>query len=141
MSKDNEMPSVLGWLHGRFATPHGAIIVMTVVAAALGVFGVNPYQVDNLTQIPLASNIGTFLVYGATCAIALIACASPHDKHFIKHLAIPGLGAAMNIVELLAVLYIAFSEGTGTTPGNAIKALVVVGVWAVIGLIWFMSNP
>jgi hypothetical protein len=47
----------------------------------------------------------------------------------------------MNIVELLAVLYIAFSEGTGTTPGNAIKALVVVGIWAVIGVIWFLSNP
>jgi amino acid transporter len=141
MSRDKEMPSVLGWLHGRWATPHGAIIIMTVVAAALGVFGVNPYQVDNLTQITLASNIGTFLVYGATCAIALIAFASRHDKHFIKHLAIPGLGAAMNIVELLAVLYIAFSEGTGTTPGNAIKALVVVGIWAVIGVIWFLSNP
>jgi amino acid transporter len=141
MSRDKEMPSVLGWLHGRFATPHGAIIVMTVVAAALGVFGVNPYQVDNLTQITLASNIGTFLVYGATCIIAVIAFASRHDKHIIKHIALPGIGAAMNIVELLAVLYIAFSEGTGTTPGNAIKALLVVGVWVVLGFIWVASNP
>ena len=41
----------------------------TIVAAALGVFGVNPYQVDKLTQITLASNIGTFLVYGGTWII------------------------------------------------------------------------
>src|SRR3984893_1007050 len=99
MSKDNEMPSVLGWLHGRFATPHGAIVIMTVIAAALGVFGVNPYQVDNLTQITLASNIGTSLVYGATSIIALVAFASRHDKHLVKHIVVPGLGAAMNIVE------------------------------------------
>jgi amino acid transporter len=135
------MPSVLGWLHGRFATPHGAIIIMTVVAAALGIFGVNPYQVDNLTQITLASNIGTFLVYGATCIIALIAFASRHDKHLVKHIVLPSLGAAMNIVEMLAVFYIAFSEGTGTTPGNAIKALAVVAVWAVAGVVWATFNP
>jgi APA family basic amino acid/polyamine antiporter len=141
MSKDNEMPSVLGWLHGRFATPHGAIIIMTVVAAALGAFGVNPYQVDNLTQITLASNIGTFLVYGATCIIALVAFASRHDKHLVKHIVLPGLGAAMNVVEMLAVFYIAFSEGTGTTPGNAIKALLVVAIWAVAGVVWATVNP
>jgi len=141
MSKDKEMPSVLGWLHGRWATPHGAIIVMTIVAAALGVFGVNPYQVDNLTQITLASNIGTFLVYGGTCIIALVAFASRHDRHLVKHIAIPAIGAAMNIIEMLAVFYIAFSEGTGTTPGNAVKALVVVGVWAVLGVIWARTNP
>jgi amino acid transporter len=141
MSKDKEMPSVLGWLHGRWATPHGAIIVMTVVAAALGVFGVNPYQVDNLTQITLASNIGTFLVYGATCIIALVAFASRPDKHLVKHIVLPGLGAAMNIFEMLAVFYIAFSEGTGTTPGNAIRALLVVGVWAALGVLWVYVNP
>jgi amino acid transporter len=141
MSKDKEMPSVLGWLHGKWATPHGAIIVMTVVAAALGVFGVNPYQVDNLTQITLASNIGTFLVYGATCTIALIAFASRADKHIVKHIMLPGLGALMNVVEMLAVFYIAFSEGTGTTPGNAIKALLIVGAWVLAGVVWVYLNP
>jgi amino acid transporter len=114
---------------------------MTIVAAALGIFGVNPYQVDNLTQITLASNIGTFLVYGATCVIALIAFASRPDKHLVKHIALPGIGAAMNVVEMLAVFYVAFSEGTGTTPGNAIKALLVVGIWAAAGLLWVRFNP
>jgi hypothetical protein len=42
---------------------------------------------------------------------------------------------------MLAVFYIAFSEGTGTTPGNAIKALLVVGVWAAAGVMWVKFNP
>jgi basic amino acid/polyamine antiporter, APA family len=141
MSKDKEMPSLLGLLHGRFATPHAGILVITVVAAALGVFGCNPYQVDNLTQITVASNTGTFLVYGATCVIAVVAFASRHDKHVLKHIALPGIGALMNIGELLGVLYVGFSEGSGTTPGNYIKAMAVVGVWAVLGFIWVALNP
>ena len=77
MSKDKEMPTVLGLLHGRFASPHGGIVVLHCVSAALGVFGADPHQVDNLTQITLASNLGTFLVYGATCAIALDSLRQP----------------------------------------------------------------
>ena len=53
-------------------------------------FGANPYQVDNLTQITLASNIGTFIVYGFTCIIAIVAFASRHDRHFGEALRDPG---------------------------------------------------
>ena len=104
-----------------------------------GVYGVK--SVNTLTQITLASNTGTFIVYGMTCIVALIAFASRHDRHLVKHIAIPAVGAAMNIIEMLAVFYIAFSEGTGTTPGNATKALMVVGGWVVLGLIWVRLNP
>ena len=68
-------------LHGNFATPHAGIWILTALSAALGIFGANPHQVDNLTQITLASNTGTFLVYGATCIIAMVAFASRHDRH------------------------------------------------------------
>ena len=140
MAKDKEMPSVLGLLHGRFATPHGGIWVLVAVSAALGIFGANPHQVDNLTQMTLASNTGTFLVYGFTCMIALVAFASRHDKHPIKHLLIPGVGALMNIAELLGVVYIAVNA-SGTSPGNAFKALGAVALWCVIGVVWVLVNP
>jgi len=140
MAKDKEMPSVLGLLHGRFATPHGGIWVLVVLSAALGVFGANPYQVDNLTQITLASNIGTFLVYGFTCIIAIVAFASRHDRHFGKHYAIPGLGFLMNIAELTGIFYIAIT-GSGTTPGDAFKAMGVVVLWCAIGAVWVLANP
>jgi amino acid transporter len=141
MSKDREMPSLLRFLHGKYATPHSAIIILTIISAAVGAYAANPYQVDNLTQITVASNTGTFLVYGATCLIALVAFASRHDKHPIKHLLIPGVGALMNIAELLGVMYVGFSEGTGTTPGNYVKAIGVVVIWCIIGFIWVMVNP
>jgi amino acid transporter len=51
MAKDKEMPSVLGLLHGRFATPHGGILVLTLLSAAIGVYCATPYNVDNITQI------------------------------------------------------------------------------------------
>jgi APA family basic amino acid/polyamine antiporter len=141
MSKDKEMPSLLRFLHGKYATPHTAIIVLTIISAAIGAYAANPYQVDNLTQITVASNSGTFLVYGATCLIALIAFASHRDKHPVKHLLIPAVGAIMNVLELLGVMYVGFSEGTGTTPGNYTKAIGIVVIWCIVGFIWVKFNP
>ncbi|MHB8577034.1 MAG: APC family permease, partial [Dehalococcoidia bacterium] len=65
MGRDKEMPGLLGVLHGKFATPHWGVVVMVVVSALFGAYGVR--SVDNLTQITLASNVGTFILYGLTC--------------------------------------------------------------------------
>jgi amino acid transporter len=140
MAKDKEMPSILGLLHGDFATPHAGIWILTALSAAIGAFASVPWQAHNLTQVTLASNTGTFLVYGATCIIAVIAFASRHDKHLIKHIFLPGLGALMNIAELLGVLYIGFAAG-GLTSQDYIKALAIVGVWCLIGVAWVLINP
>ena len=140
MARDKEMPSILGLLHGRFATPHGGIWILVAVSAALGIFGANPNQVDNLSQITLASNTGTFLVYGFTCVIAVVAFASRHDRHSVKHYLVPGVGALMNVAELLGVVYIAVNA-TGTSPGNAYKALGAVVLWCLIGVAWVLFNP
>src|SRR5258708_6062521 len=71
MGKDTELPAVFGFLHGRFRTPHIGVIVLTVISAVIGSYGV--LNVDNLTQVWLISNIGTFLLYGMTCLICLLA--------------------------------------------------------------------
>jgi amino acid transporter len=140
MAKDKEMPSILGLLHGDFATPHGGIIVLTVISALLGVYAASPYQVDNITQITLASNTGTFLVYGMTCLITIVAFASRHDRHPLKHYLVPGLGAFMNVAELLGVVYLAVKAG-GSSATDAYKALAIVGAWIVAGAIWVGLNP
>jgi len=139
MSRDKEMPSVLGLLHGKYATPHSGIWVLVGVTAIFGIYGVQPSQVDNITQITLASNTGTFLVYGFTCVIAIIAFASRHDKHVIKHYAIPGLGALMNLAELFGVVFLAFKAG-GLAADDAVKALYGVGVWIALGVVWVAVN-
>jgi len=140
MAKDREMPGLLGLLHGRFATPHAGIWILVTLSAALGIFGANPHQVDNLTQITLASNTGTFLVYGFTCVIALVAFASRHDRHLVKHFVVPGVGALMNFAELMGVIYIAVTA-SGTSPGNAYKALGVAVIRILIGVVWVLANP
>ena len=140
MAKDKEMPALLGLLHGEFATPHAGIWILVGVSAMLGVFGANPHQIDNLTQITLASNTGTFLVYGLTCTVAIVAFASRHDRHLVKHYFIPGLGALMNLAELFGVIYIAV-KGSGTAPGDAFKALGVVVLWCILGAVWVALNP
>ncbi|GAC1602655.1 MAG: hypothetical protein NVS3B21_30920 [Acidimicrobiales bacterium] len=140
MAKDKEMPGVFGFLHGKYATPHSSIVILTVLSAAIGVFASNPWQTDNLTQTVLASNTGTFIVYGAACLVAFVAFASRHDKHIVKHMVIPGVGFLMNLAELAGVVYIA-ATGSGTSPGDAFKALGVVGLWIVLGFVWFAINP
>jgi basic amino acid/polyamine antiporter, APA family len=140
MAKDKEMPGILGLLHGRFATPHGGILVLTILSCLIGVYCATPYNVDNITQITLASNTGTFLVYGMTCLIALVAFAQRHDKHVLKHMVIPGLGAFMNLAMLFGVVYLAVTAG-GAGSKDAYKALAIVGVWIVVGIVWVAMNP
>ena len=101
MAKDKEMPSILGLLHGDFATPHGGIWILTGISALIGIYAVDPYTVHPITQVTLASNTGTFLVYGATCMIAVIAFSHRHDKHIFKHYVVPVIGALMNVAMLL----------------------------------------
>jgi hypothetical protein len=40
---------------------------------------------------------------------------------------------------MLAVFYIAFSTG-GSTADDGQKALLIVGVWVAIGVVWFIWN-
>jgi amino acid transporter len=138
MAKDKEMPSILGLLHGRYATPHGGVWVLTVVSALFGIYGVK--SVNTLTQITLASNTGTFIVYGMSCLICLIAFASRNDRHVVKHYVVPGLGTLMNIGELCGVVYLAVKAG-GSSSTNAYIALAMVGAWIVVGCVWVAFNP
>ncbi|HSS10634.1 MAG TPA: APC family permease [Acidimicrobiales bacterium] len=140
MAKDKEMPSILGLLHGRFATPHGGILILTILSAAIGVYCATPYNVDNITQITVASNTGTFLVYGLTCIVAIVAFASRHDRHPVKHYLVPALGALMNLVMLFGVVYLAITSG-GATSKDAYKSLGIVVLWIVIGVVWVAINP
>ena len=99
MAKDKEMPSVLGLLHGRFATPHWGIWILVLVSALFGAYGV--LNVDHLTQITLASNTGTFLVYGFTNLIALVAFLGRPGAKFLQHRLVPVLGFLANLLMLL----------------------------------------
>ena len=138
MARDKEVPSLLGLLHGKFATPHAGIWILAAVSAAFGIYGV--YSVDTVTQITLASNFGTFIVYGLSCIITIVAFASHKDRSFIKHYAVPGLGALMNLAELAGIVYLAVAAG-GATAKDAFIAIGMVAAWVAIGIVWVALNP
>ncbi|HLZ30771.1 MAG TPA: APC family permease [Chloroflexota bacterium] len=138
MAQDDEMPELLGLLHGKFATPHIGVIVMAVVSAIIGVIGVT--SVVALTGITLASNFGTFVLYALTCLWTIIAFASRPDFNPIKHLAIPGLGLLANLVMLITILGVGFVGG-GDSQTESLMALAFAAVWAVAsGLYVVLSN-
>lgn len=130
MGKDTELPVVFGFLHGKYRTPHVGVIVLTVLSALIGAYGV--LNVDNLTQITLISNIGTFLLYGMTCIVCIVAFAGVVKRNIFATVLAPGLGAILNILMLIGVLYYAITAG-GSTQTDTIIAGVFSLAWLVIG--------
>ena len=130
MGKDTELPAVFGFLHGRFRTPHVGVIVLTVISAVVGSYGV--LNVNNLTQVTLVSNIGTFLLYGMTCIICIVAFVGVAGRSIFNSVLAPGLGAILNVAMLIGVIYYAITAG-GTSQVNTIVAALFSVLWLVVG--------
>ncbi|HYA42967.1 MAG TPA: APC family permease [Syntrophobacteraceae bacterium] len=135
MSKDKEMPSFLGFLHAKHATPHAGILAMSIASAAIGAFGV--LSVVNLTAITFWSNIGTFILYGMTNLIALVAFLRHHQRNALTHVVVPVLGAFANLAMLVAVLYLGIAGG-GDTQTAAMWSIVATAVWLAIGVVYLL---
>jgi len=136
ISSDKEMPLPLGKLHKKYATPYIGVIVLTAVSAVIGAFGV--LSIENLSAVALLSNIGTFLLYGATNLIAFVALAKEHGSVLLRRI-VPILGAGANVVMLLAVVWLGILGG-GVTQAAAFIAITATAVWAVIGAAYFVAN-
>jgi APA family basic amino acid/polyamine antiporter len=137
MGRDKEMPGLLGMLHGRYATPHYGIIVLAAVSAVIGAYGV--LSADNLLQVILASNIGTFLVYGMTNAIVVVAFWHRNERNAMKHVAVPILGLLANLALLGAIVFLSIGSG-GSTQTDTLIAIGAVAVWLAIGAVWLAMN-
>lgn len=137
MAKDDEVPSVLGALHHKYATPHTAVWIITIVSAIIG--GIGVISVTNLTAVTLISNIGTFVLYGLTNLIALVAFRRHPKRNPLTHIIVPVLGFLANLAMLLAVLYLGILGG-GATQIASIAAILVSVVWLLIGIIYLNFN-
>jgi amino acid transporter len=137
MGRDRELPSILGVLHGKYATPHWGIWILVAISAALGAYGA--LNVDNLTKITLASNTGTFLVYGMTNLVTLVAFLGRPSANMLKHIIVPVLGALANLLMLVFIVKLSVSAG-GNTQADTVFALGMVLVWIVIGVVWLIAN-
>lgn len=131
MGKDTELPVVFGFLHGKFRTPHVGVIVLTVLSAIIGSYGV--LNINNLTQVTLVSNIGTFLLYGMTCIVCVLAFVGVKGRHWFSTIVAPVLGAALNILMLIGVAYYDTSTQGQAIQEDTIIAIVFSLAWLVIG--------
>jgi basic amino acid/polyamine antiporter, APA family len=131
MGKDTEMPVVFGFLHGKFRTPHVAVIVLTAISAIIGSYGV--LNIDNLIQVTLVSNVGTFLLYGMTCIVCILAFIGVQGRNWFSTVVAPVLGAALNIVMLIGVAYYDTSTQGASIQRDTLIAIAFSLIWLVGG--------
>jgi amino acid transporter len=137
MAQDSEMPEPLGLLHGGYLTPHMAVVAMVVVSAVIGVLGV--ISVVTLTGITLASNFGTFVLYGLTCLWTIVAFASRPDFNWFKHLVIPALGLLANVVLLVVILGVGLVGG-GDSQTESLIAVGFAAAWLIASVVYVVVN-
>ena len=136
ISHDTEVPEPLGKLNPRYGTPAVGVWVMTLVSAGIGAFGV--LSLTNLTAVTLLSNFGTFLLYGITCIVAVLAFKNER-RSVLKKYVVPLAGFAANVVMLVAVIWLGVIGGGGTQTA-ALMAIGVTAIWIVAGLAYFALN-
>lgn len=137
MAQDKEMPEILNVMHGRFATPHRMIWVLVVVSCFIAAVGVQ--SVVGLLGITLASNFGTFILYGLTCIWTIVAYAGRREFSLFKHGVIPVVGLVANLAMLAAIIYL-YIIGNADSKMEAYICFAIAGAWAVISAIYVVIN-
>jgi nitrogen regulatory protein PII/L-asparagine transporter-like permease len=129
MAGDRELPSMMGFIHEKFATPHIALWALIIVSSVIAAIGVR--SVVGLTGISLASNFGTFVLYGLTCVWTIVAFKGRKDFNFFKHAVIPALGIVMNLIMLVAIIYL-YRVGNADSKAEADICFYLAGGWALV---------
>jgi len=90
---------------------------------------------NSLLTMTLASNFGTFLLYGLSCIICLVAYHGHPKFKLVRHLIIPVFGLIANLA-CMAFYLVGPFMGYGTKM-EPLLALGVALVWAIYGGIYF----
>jgi basic amino acid/polyamine antiporter, APA family len=90
---------------------------------------------NSLLALELSSNFGTFLLYGLSCLVCMVAYHKHPNFRFIRHMGIPLFGLLANLVCMGFYLVGPFM-GFGT-KAEPYVALGVAAVWGIYGAIYF----
>jgi len=93
---------------------------------------------NSLLTITLASNFGTFLLYGLSCIICMVAYHNHPKFKLVRHLLIPTFGLLANLACMGFYLVGPFM-GFGTKM-EPLSALGIALVWAIFGGIYFVRS-
>jgi amino acid transporter len=91
---------------------------------------------NSLLTITLASNFGTFLLYGLSCIICMVAYHRHPKFSLVRHLIIPVFGLAANL-GCMGFYLVGPFMGYGTKM-EPLLALGIALVWAIYGGIYFV---
>jgi basic amino acid/polyamine antiporter, APA family len=124
----------------------GAPTDATIAALPHGIFsswGYLPH--DTLAKLPnsllaltLTSNFGTFILYGLSCLLCIVAYRGRPDHKLLRHTLIPAFGLIANLTCM--AFYVAgpfFNLGTKMEP---LTALGISAVWGIYGAIYFLRS-
>ncbi len=93
---------------------------------------------NSLLTMTLASNFGTFLLYGLSCIICMVAYHNHPKFKMVKHLLIPIFGLGANLA-CMAFYLVGPFMGYGTKM-EPLLALGVAVCWAIFGGIYFVRS-
>ncbi len=93
---------------------------------------------NTMLLMTLASNFGTFLLYGLSCIICMVAYHKHAKYSLLKHTLIPIFGVVANLACMIAYLVLPFM-GIGT-KSEPLLALGIALVWAIYGGIYFVRS-
>ncbi len=91
---------------------------------------------NSLLMVTLASNFGTFLLYGLSCVTCLVCYHGHPNFKVVRHLLIPIFGVIANLA-CMAFYLIGPFMGYGTKM-EPLLALGIALVWAIYGAIYFV---
>jgi len=86
----------------------------------------------------LTSNFGTFILYGFSCLLCMVAYHKHPKFSFIRHVAIPLFGILANVACMVFYL-VGYAMGYGSKLEPRI-ALIIAGIWGIYGGIYFLST-
>lgn len=93
---------------------------------------------NSLLAITLTSNFGTFILYGLSCFLCMVAYHKRPDHNLLLHTLIPGFGLIANLTCM--GVYVAgpfFNLGTKMEP---LTALGIASVWGLYGAYYFIRS-
>ena len=90
---------------------------------------------NSLLTVTLASNFGTFLLYGLSCITCFVAYHNHPNFKVVRHLLVPIFGVVANLA-CMAFYLIGPFMGYGTKM-EPLLALGIAAVWAIYGGIYF----
>jgi APA family basic amino acid/polyamine antiporter len=117
MARDGALPSFFSRIHGRFGTPHIAVLVTGIITAILPLFG-------SLKQTATVTNFGSLFVYALVNLSAIMLLRKENEKGAKKpfHILISFLG----MISCIALLFFLNLE-----------AWLIGASWIAVGAIYF----